>query len=51
MAYTVKKRCPLCRKVLDENGHCTNKKCVMSKVPKEDADNESKDIVVSDVKR
>lgn len=33
MAYTVKKRCVYCRKVLDENGHCTNPKCVMSKIP------------------
>lgn len=33
MAYTVKKRCVYCRKVLDENGHCTNPKCVMSKLP------------------
>lgn len=38
MAYTVKKRCPLCRKVLDEKGHCTNPTCVMSKVPKDNAD-------------
>lgn len=38
MAYTVKKRCLLCRKVLDENGRCTNQNCIMSKMPHDTTD-------------
>ena len=42
MAYVVKKRCVLCRKVLDEKGNCTNPDCIMSKVPDVETKEKSK---------